>query len=75
MQRAAITTLISSLIPGLANADMVESPMRMRFNSDLVKKIFHKGDHQVLANFHEMAVGQVPPIPMIWETDEDGEKV
>ena len=30
---------------------MVESPVRMRFNSELVKKIFHKGDHQVLANF------------------------
>ena len=70
----AIFGLLSNYFADVVQADMVHSPVRMRFNSGLVKKIFHQGDHQLLANFSDMDVGQVPPIPKVAESESENEE-
>ena len=39
-------------------ADMIESPARLRVNSDLIKSIFHSGDQRILENFNNLTFSQ-----------------
>lgn len=57
-----------------ALADKVELPIRLRLDSQLIKRIFKKGDESILANFQDINVGQLPPLPEMPEEDEDEEE-
>ena len=37
---------------------MIESPARLRVNSDLIKSIFHSGDQRILENFNNLTFSQ-----------------
>jgi len=41
----------AALVASYAGADMVEPPSRFKINTDLIKRIFNKGDQRVLEVF------------------------
>jgi hypothetical protein len=59
IQKLAITLLGTlSLLSLAVYSQRVESPLRVQFNAELIRSIFHKKDHEILDVFQDLELGQ-----------------
>ena len=47
----------------LVKADQVENPLRLKFNSDVLKALFHKGDQRMLDVLQDLTIGPTDKEP------------
>jgi hypothetical protein len=57
VNKANRVLVVVCLLAALASSEMLQSPLRIRLNSDLLKGIFHKKDQEMLKIFENMKLG------------------
>lgn len=57
-KRALTTVGVALLLSTMVASEMLQSPLRVRINTELIKSIFHKKDQEIMQLFDNIQLGE-----------------